>query len=245
MHLGLVLEMTHEGMGDRVAVAADGSHLTQRQLAERSWAAAARFVAEGTPAIVYLGGNHLAFPLALFGAAGAGIPFIPLNYRMAAEQIRDRLDAHPGALVIHQQELPPGVDADRAVDHQAFTDSLDDAGLEPAPPSDPELPCVLLYTSGTTAAPKAAVLRHRHLMSYLLGTVEFAGADEDEAALVTVPPYHIAGVANLLSNVFAGRRIVYLDQFDPETWLETVRRRRGHPSHGGADHAGPCRRPPG
>jgi acyl-CoA synthetase (AMP-forming)/AMP-acid ligase II len=41
---------------------------------------------------------------------------------------------------------------------------------------------------------------------------------------VTVPPYHIAGMANLLSNVYAGRRIVYLDAFDAQTWLETVRR---------------------
>jgi acyl-CoA synthetase (AMP-forming)/AMP-acid ligase II len=60
-------------------------------------------------------------------------------------------------------------------------------------------------------------------MSYLFGTVEFASADEDEAALVSVPPYHIAGVANLLSNLFAGRRIIYLDRFDPELWLQTVR----------------------
>ena len=91
------------------------------------------------------------------------------------------------------------------------------------PPPDPELPCVLLYTSGTTAAPKAAVLRHRHLMSYLLGTVEFASAEEGDATLVSVPPYHVAGVANLLSNLYAGRRIIYLDRFDPETWLQIVR----------------------
>ena len=32
---------------------------------------------------------------------------------------------------------------------------------------------VLLYTSGTTAAPKAAVLRHRHLLAYVLNTLEF------------------------------------------------------------------------
>ena len=76
---------------------ADGVQLSHRRLAERSWAAAARFEAEGTPAVVYLGGNHVAFPLALFGAAAAGIPFIPLNYRLASEQIRERLDAHPGA----------------------------------------------------------------------------------------------------------------------------------------------------
>jgi acyl-CoA synthetase (AMP-forming)/AMP-acid ligase II len=226
MHVGLVLEMTHSGLDDRMAITADGSHLSHRQLAERSWAAAARFAALDTPAVIYLGGNHLAFPLALFGAAAAGIPFVPLNYRLAPEQIRDRLDAHPGALVIHQGSPPAGADPAHVVDQQAFTNSLDDVTADPTVPCDPEEPCVLLYTSGTTSAPKAAVLRHRHLMSYLLGTVEFGGAAEDEAALVTVPPYHIAGVANLLSNVFAGRHVVYLDQFDAESWLETIRRER-------------------
>ncbi len=87
---------------------------------------------------------------------------------------------------------------------------------------DAEQPAVLLYTSGTTSDPKAAILRHRHLVAYLLGTVEFAGAEPDEAALVSVPPYHVAGIANLLSNLYAGRRIVYLDNFDARTWLDTV-----------------------
>jgi acyl-CoA synthetase (AMP-forming)/AMP-acid ligase II len=82
---------------------------------------------------------------------------------------------------------------------------------------------VLLYTSGTTAAPKAAVLRHRHLMAYLIGTVEFGVADPTDAALVSVPPYHVAALANLLSNLYLGRRVVYLSQFDAETWVRTVR----------------------
>jgi acyl-CoA synthetase (AMP-forming)/AMP-acid ligase II len=88
----------------------------------------------------------------------------------------------------------------------------------------PERFAVELFTSGTTAEPKAAVLEHRHLAAYILGSVEFASADEDETALVSVPPYHIAGVANLLSNVFAGRRIIYLPTFEPKTWLDTVKR---------------------
>ena len=61
--------------------------------------------------------------------------------------------------------------------------------------ADPDDIAVLLFTSGTTGEPKAAVLRHRHLTSYVIGTVEFMGADEDEAALVSVPPYHIAGIS--------------------------------------------------
>jgi acyl-CoA synthetase (AMP-forming)/AMP-acid ligase II len=40
---------------------------------------------------------------------------------------------------------------------------------------------------------------------------------------VSVPPYHIAGVANAVSNVYAARRIVYLPAFTPAAWLDTVR----------------------
>jgi acyl-CoA synthetase (AMP-forming)/AMP-acid ligase II len=78
---------------------------------------------------------------------------------------------------------------------------------------------VQIFTSGTTAAPKAAILRHPNLLSYILGTVEFGAASMQEAALVSVPPYHIAGIAALLSSIYATRRIVVLPAFDPDTWL--------------------------
>jgi acyl-CoA synthetase (AMP-forming)/AMP-acid ligase II len=81
---------------------------------------------------------------------------------------------------------------------------------------------VELFTSGTTAAPKAAILRHSNLMSYILGTVEFAAAAPEEAALVSVPPYHIAGIAALLSSIYAMRRILLLPAFDPDAWLGLI-----------------------
>nr|MCS5568802.1 fatty acid--CoA ligase family protein [Pseudomonadales bacterium] len=82
---------------------------------------------------------------------------------------------------------------------------------------------VLLFTSGTTGAPKAAVLRQKHLVSYILGSVEFMGADEEEAALVCVPPYHIAGIAAVLSSVYSGRRVVQLANFSAEKWVRLAR----------------------
>ena len=55
---------------------------------------------------------------------------------------------------------------------------------------DPDDVAILLFTSGTTGEPKAAVLRHKHVTSYVITTVEFMGAGDDDAALVSVPPYH-------------------------------------------------------
>jgi len=74
---------------------------------------------------------------------------------------------------------------------------------------DPDATAVLLFTSGTTGEPKAAVLRHKNLASYVMSQ-EFASADEDEAALVSVPPYHIASVSSALSTVYIGRRVLQL-----------------------------------
>src|SRR5665213_2683272 len=49
-------------------------------------------------------------------------------------------------------------------------------------------------------------------------------ATEDDAALVSVPPYHIAGIAALLSSIYAQRRILLLPAFDPDAWLDLATR---------------------
>jgi acyl-CoA synthetase (AMP-forming)/AMP-acid ligase II len=101
------------------------------------------------------------------------------------------------------------------------TIDLEEVGpTEPA--EDDDDVAVVLFTSGTTSEPKSALLRHRHLMAYLLGSVEFGSADESEAVLVSVPPYHVAGIANMLSNLFSGRRLVYLASFSAHEWLSRV-----------------------
>jgi acyl-CoA synthetase (AMP-forming)/AMP-acid ligase II len=226
VELGIILDMVKSGFNDRHALSAEGGTISYARLAELAWAASSRISELACSSVVYLGTTHLAYPIALFGAAGAGVPFIPLNYRLGAEQLSQLVAAHPGSQILYQGRKPEFVDDRSGMERQRFVDSLDGEHAKAPQNVDDELPCVLLYTSGTTAAPKAALLRQRHLMAYLLGSVEFASASEDESTLVSVPPYHIAGVANLLSNLYAGRRIVYLDQFSPETWLQTVRRER-------------------
>jgi acyl-CoA synthetase (AMP-forming)/AMP-acid ligase II len=91
------------------------------------------------------------------------------------------------------------------------------------PSVDPDDVAVLLFTSGTTGEPKAAVLRHRHLTAYIFESVEFLGAADDDCQLVSVPPYHVAGVSAVLSSLYSGRRVVYLPGFEPDEWVRAVR----------------------
>jgi acyl-CoA synthetase (AMP-forming)/AMP-acid ligase II len=215
----MILEMAASA-GDRPAVAAPGRSLTAAELLDLARAAAARF--GRYPAVLYLGTNHLAYPVALFGAALAGVPLVPLNYRLGGPQLDSLLARHPGALVLRQEDLDPLL---AAADESVPVGSVvPGAGEAIGGPDDPV--AVLLYTSGTTAAPKAALLRHRHLLAYVWNTVEFGSAADGDTALVAVPPYHVAGLANLLTNLYAGRRLVYMPAFDAPQWLACVRRER-------------------
>jgi acyl-CoA synthetase (AMP-forming)/AMP-acid ligase II len=212
VNLSLILELALAGHPDRVAVASGERRMTFAELDRLARGVAARLVEQGNRAVVYVGPSSAVLPVALFAAARAGVPFVPLNYRLSADRLDALIAEHPDALVVR--------------DGDDVAPLAGDAAAAPDVPTDEDLPAVLLYTSGTTAAPKAAVLRHRHLMAYLFGTVEFGAASDDEAALVTVPPYHVAGITNLVSNLYAGRRIVYLDAFDPTAWLTAVRTER-------------------
>lgn len=221
MNLLLLLEMAANGGDGRVAVQAGDERCTADELLGRAWASAP-LVGSAT-ALAYVGTNGLAFPIALFAAAAAGVPFAPLSYRLAHDQLHELLQRLGEPLVVADGEVGDALAAlgHRVVGTRALVSA---AGAEVGPtPEDAEGPAVLLFTSGTTAAPKAAVLRHRHLSSYIVGSVDFASSGPRDAVLVSVPPYHVAGVANLLSNLFAGRRIVYLEQFDARAWVDAVR----------------------
>jgi acyl-CoA synthetase (AMP-forming)/AMP-acid ligase II len=219
MNLAMVLEMVADGMADRVLLGDRAAGLTGAGLRERAAAGAARIRAEGAGPLVYLGPNGPGFPVALFAAALAGVPSLPVNYRLGAEQLAEVVGRHADPLVV--TDTPERVPGARTIGLDEFM-GLPAAGAAADPEPDPDAVAVLLMTSGTTAAPKSAVLRHRHLAAYLFGSVEFGSVPDTDAALVSVPPYHIAAVANALSNLYSGRRIVYLDRFTPGEWLDVV-----------------------
>ncbi len=224
MTLLMLLEMIVSAMADRLAIGTRADGITYQQLHDRAGAGAELLRARGAQHLAYVGSSGTAFPVALFASAWAGVPFLPLNYRLSDEQLRELLDRHEDVLVVAEPEaVARCAGAGRTVlsmeEWQAATAEPVDAAPSTADGDDI---AVLLYTSGTTAAPKAVVLRHRHVSSYVISSVEFAAADDGDATLVSVPPYHIAGVANVVSNVYSARRIVYLPTFTPEAWLATV-----------------------
>ena len=175
----------------------------------------------GAEELVYVGVNADDFAVALFAAAWAGIPLVPLNYRLSRDALEGLLSQHPNALVISDVQLPTRAHAVTVGRWRAACAERSDnrrRGL-----TIPKLSRCCCTPVGPRLEPKAAVLRHRHLTSYLLGSIDFGAAGEQEAVIVSVPPYHIAGVSNLLSNICSGRRVVYLEAFTAHGWLDCVR----------------------
>jgi acyl-CoA synthetase (AMP-forming)/AMP-acid ligase II len=228
VHLTTLLEMAADGFGDRVAFGSRQDGLTFAGLAGRARLAAAWAAGRGVERIGLVDVNSDVVPTLLYGSGFAGLPFVPINYRLADEQLRDLLARTAPAVVVVEDQVPSRVGAVPGVElltRSAFLAEMDATTGSGSPPAAglPEDIAILLFTSGTTGEPKAAVLRHKHLASYVISTVEFMGAEEDEAALVSVPPYHVAGISAVLTSVYAGRRVVYIPAFTPEDWVATAR----------------------
>ncbi|MET0885802.1 MAG: fatty acid--CoA ligase family protein, partial [Mycetocola sp.] len=226
-HVGIemLLEIAAAGIGDRPIIGPLSEDVTPVRLQSMALSGAAAVVESGADALVYVAGNGPEFAASLFAAAYAGVPLVPLNYRLGGAQLQDLLARHPDAFVVVDTEMVAS-DAtipDGAVPFNAWRDVLSGSPVANQLGHDDASPAVLIYTSGTTSAPKGVVLRHANLVSYVLGSTEFASAAETDAALMSVPPYHIAAIANVLTNLYSGRRLVSLERFSPDAWLTLVR----------------------
>jgi acyl-CoA synthetase (AMP-forming)/AMP-acid ligase II len=223
MNISLVLQMAADAEPERIGLVCGGRRWSYRALLSAARAAAEDISGWGCSHVALLDESSEASAIALFGAALAGVPYVPLNYRLADLDLASLLRRVAPAYIVGDAARIERLSPDSGHRVQSRTAFLAAAtASEPRAGEDEpaEGIAVQLFTSGTTAAPKAAILRHANLLSYILGTVEFGAAGEEEAALVSVPPYHVAGIAALLSSVYAMRRILLLAAFDPDDWLK-------------------------
>lgn len=223
----LLLQMAVSGDPTREIVVCDELRWTTAELDDLSARARAVLTHQRRASVAYIGLGGAMLPLLMLACARAGRTFAPLNYRLSASALQDLIARLPEPLVIVDPEY-------RAVvgDRYPVIDTLEllAAAAEAQPAEDTvteaDDTAVMLFTSGTTSRPKAVELSHANLVSYVTGSVEFLSAGPEDAALIAVPPYHIAGVSAVLSNLYAGRTMVYLPRFAAERWIALVDRER-------------------
>src|SRR5690606_4480093 len=159
--------------GERVAVGGRTGELTVEELSRRARRLGGALAERAVDHVALVDLNSAAVPLALFGAAVAGRPFVPINYRLPDDQLRRLVERIAPAVVVVGEGIADRlgtVDGVELIERDALLAIAADDGSDTPVPEvdiDPDAIAVLLYTSGTTGEPKAAVLRHLHLGSYV------------------------------------------------------------------------------
>ena len=88
-------------------------------------------------------------------------------------------------------------------------------------------PLVLQYTSGTTSAPKGALLNHRYVLNVGNALFTLMGVEPGEAILNTQPFYHIGGSCGAVPTpLTTGARVVIPEFYEAGRVLELIERER-------------------
>ena len=179
------------------------------------------------------GPEHLFWML---GAALAGIPVVELNpTRRGAELARDITHTDCGVLVTETERavlldgLVPGIPR-LVTDTDAYAEKLADARPLPAggPPIDPKTIFSLVFTSGTTSAPKAVICSQGRLGRIAVQQAQRRNLTAEDVFYVVMPMFHSNAImAGIAPAVRTGGRLVLRRKFSASGFLPGVRRYGG------------------
>jgi len=224
---------------DRLAlVEAGGRSLTWAELEDQVARLATGMATAGVLGghrVLIAQGNRLEFVATYLGVLRAQAVAVPVNPGSAvgelARMIEDsgsRLVVADGTTVAAVREAVAGLGSPPrvAVVGEASYDELRAAPARPVPPlQDPEKLAALLYTSGTSGLPRAAMLTHRALLANVeqCAQVEPPMIHGDDVVLGVLPLFHVYGLNAVLGSVLRRRaKLVLVERFDPQETLAII-----------------------
>ncbi|TCO49262.1 long-chain acyl-CoA synthetase [Kribbella antiqua] len=218
-----ILRDTAQRHGERLALVDGDRRLTWSELDEAVDKAAQGFSAAGlVPGyrVILLLANSVEFVTSYLGILRAGLVAVPLNTGLTKSEI-DTVVAHSGArLAVAGGDLASKIEGLRTV---RAGELQGDAPL--LPQTDPEALAVLLYTSGTSGAPRAAMLTHRALAANVKN-LSALGEDRmgpDDVVLGVLPMFHAFGLNAVLGwTVATGAALIVDERFDSTHTLDLI-----------------------
>jgi acyl-CoA synthetase (AMP-forming)/AMP-acid ligase II len=236
----------------RTAVVCGKERFTYAQFAERVSRLAGGLRKAGVRAgdrVAFLSTNCHRLLEAYYGVIEAGAVLLPLNIRLAPQELAYILN-DSGACVLFLQghffELVESfrselttVKAFYCLDGSAEADWLSgqdyEALVDDAPPHRAGIMQVkenslaeLFYTSGTSAEPKGVMLTHRNIYLHALNAGLALHTDNEAVELHTIPLFHANGwgVAHFLT--LLGGKHVMMQKFDPPEVFRLIEAERVH-----------------
>ncbi|WP_329281013.1 acyl-CoA synthetase [Streptomyces sp. NBC_01451] len=174
------------------------------------------------------GHNSDAYLIAFLACARAGLVHVPVNQNLTGDDLTYIVDQSGSTLVLADPDLadrlPDGVrtlplrDADGSL-----LARLADTAPYDGPESRTEDLVQLLYTSGTTALPKGAMMTHRSLVHEYLSAIAALDLSPGDRPVHSLPLYHSAQMhVFLLPYLAVGAPNVILDAPDGDAILDLV-----------------------
>lgn len=221
----------------RIALRYEDDVITYGELRDRSrrLANALAGVAHPGDRVAIVSPNCAEYFDCYYGVPMAGMALTILNFRLHDEQLVSLMqDAEPTVLVV-AEELAGIVDTVREQvpsvsevvvlggvgddSWRAFVDGV--SSKVPAIRPKPEDIAWIVYTSGTTGAPKGVMVSHHNLVSGILSSAMDWGVPEDTMFLFCFPLCHIGGYTPMMMHM-VGCTVGIMHNYDNKTFLRLV-----------------------
>lgn len=178
------------------------------------------------------------YALVVHALSRLGAILVPLNTRLTAREIAWQLGHINASILLHDETNQPravetletlpnlqlesvsNLHSEIVNQQSAFTRRQSPFENQKLVPSAVEGSKIqthsILFTSGTTGNPKAALLTYHNHWSNAVASALNLGLDTDDVWLVCMPLYHIGGLAILLRGVIYGNPVIIHPAFDPD-----------------------------
>jgi acyl-CoA synthetase (AMP-forming)/AMP-acid ligase II len=187
----------------------------------------------------------LMFQVAAFRIGAVDVPVVPIYREHEMRQILS--DSTPAAIIVatEMRGRAPTAEFDSLlsdIDHQPLVRyaiggrrkgwreppaSLPDTPTNLPEPLDADESALLLYTSGTTSAPKGALISSQALFAHLRNFQTILSADESTVTLTAIPLSHLGGfVSGVVFPAFLGGRSVIMSGWDPDDAVSVIEEQR-------------------
>jgi long-chain acyl-CoA synthetase len=203
--------------------------------------------------VAILCGNTRQFVISYLATVGVGAIAVPLNPASPAPELeRELIAVEPVALIADHQPLGTWTHIDPfavpSVRHVVAAepgspvrngsgaapagavplDDLLDSESVPIVDVDPDATAVMMFTSGTAGAPRAAMLSHRNLLSNIeQGLSSPVHTEADDVVYGVLPLFHIFGLNVMLGvTLSVGATLLLVQRFDPLTAAESIVQRK-------------------
>lgn len=241
--IGDTLTLTAGKYPNKIAVVEyGGSKLTYREFNERVNRLANALLALGIKKgdkIAYLFFNCSQFAETHYAVAKAGAVGVPLNFRLVGRELSYQINNSDAVCLIYGPEFVQTVDSIRqeipGVKH--FICAGNGSGdvlkyeelIKDNSPAEPGVEVglydenLILYTAGTTGAPKGSVLTHKnHLFNGMTMIMDY-GMRPDDVMQIIPPLYHSASLNGfMVPGVLLGATLVLHKEMDPQQMLQAI-----------------------